>query len=50
MNLKNFEFKARVDDIEEPENRLLTLHPKFRGIDHQTDIYFNASHGRLKLR
>lgn len=50
MNLKNFEFKARVNDIEEPENRLLTLHPEFRGIDHQTDTYFNATHGRLKLR
>lgn len=50
MNIKNFEFKAKVDDIEKYENKLLTLNPEFRGLDHQIDTYFNAQHGRLKLR
>jgi len=50
MNLRNFEFKARADNIEKSENLLLTLNPEFRGIDHQTDTYFNVEHGRLKLR
>ncbi len=50
MNLRNFEFKARADEIEKSENLLLTLNPEFKGIDHQTDTYFNVVHGRLKLR
>ncbi len=50
MNIKNFEFKAKVENIEKYENKLLTLSPKFQGIDHQIDTYFNAQHGRLKLR
>lgn len=50
MNIKNFEFKARIDEIEKYENKLLTLNPKFQGLDHQIDTYFNAKQGRLKLR
>jgi predicted adenylyl cyclase CyaB len=50
MNIKNFEFKAKIDEIEKYENKLLTLHPIFRGLDHQTDTYFKVQHGRLKLR
>ena len=50
MNIKNFEFKARVDSTEKYENKLLTLNPRFEGIDHQVDTYFNVSKGRLKLR
>lgn len=50
MNIKNFEFKAKVDEIEKYENKLLTLNPKFHGLDHQIDTYFNVQHGRLKLR
>lgn len=50
MNIKNFEFKAKIDEIEKYENKLLTLYPKFQGIDHQIDTYFNVPHGRLKLR
>jgi predicted adenylyl cyclase CyaB len=50
MNIKNFEFKAKVDDTEKYENKLLALNPTFHGIDHQIDTYFNAQHGRLKLR
>jgi adenylate cyclase, class 2 len=50
MNIKNFEFKAKVGDIEKYENKLLTLNPKFQGLDHQIDTYFNTQLGRLKLR
>jgi len=50
MNIKNFEFKAKVNEIEPYENKLLTLHPEFKGLDHQVDTYFNVPHGRLKLR
>lgn len=50
MNIKNFEFKAKVEDLEKYEKQLLALNPKFQGLDHQIDTYFNAKLGRLKLR
>lgn len=50
MNIKNFEFKARVEELEKYESKLLTLSPRFQGLDHQIDTYFNARRGRLKLR
>ena len=50
MNIKNFEFKAKVDNLEKYENKLLTLDPVLIGTDHQVDTYFNVSKGRLKLR
>jgi len=50
MNIINFEFKAKVSEIEKYENKLLTLNPIFIGLDHQIDTYFNGAHGRLKLR
>ena len=50
MNIKNFEFKAKVSNLEKYENKLLALNPKFKGVDHQIDTYFHAKHGRLKLR
>lgn len=50
MKIKNFEFKARVNSLEECEDQLLRLNPKNFGIDHQIDTYFNAQKGRLKLR
>lgn len=50
MKIKNFEFKAKVNSLEEYENVLLELKPTFFGTDHQTDTYFNTSKGRLKLR
>lgn len=46
----NFEFKARVRDITEAEKKLLQLAPLFMGEDYQKDTYYNARHGRLKLR
>jgi predicted adenylyl cyclase CyaB len=46
----NFEFKARVKNVDEAEEKLLQLNPTFIGIDLQTDTYFNVDQGRLKLR
>jgi len=50
MKLRNCEFKARAEDIDKLEQKLLDLNPLFRGEDHQTDTYFNVPSGRLKLR
>ncbi len=50
MSIKNFEFKARVDEIDTLEKKLLTLGPQYIGQDHQKDTYFNVPFGRLKLR
>lgn len=50
MNSKNIEFKARVAELESFENHLKTLSPRFVGLDHQIDTYFNVQQGRLKLR
>ena len=50
MNIKNFEFKAKVDSLEKYENKLLSLNPTYQGLDHQIDTYFNVQKGRLKLR
>lgn len=46
----NIEFKARKNNIAALENKLLSLNPRFVGIDHQKDTYFNVPKGRLKLR
>ncbi len=50
MNIKNFEFKAKVDNPDSYEQKLLSLHPLFKGEDHQIDTYFKVPVGRLKLR
>lgn len=50
MEIKNFEFKVKVAQIDIYERKLLSLRPTFIGTDHQVDTYFNAPHGRLKLR
>ncbi len=50
MNIKNFEFKARVESLEPFEQILRELHADFKGVDHQIDTYFNVPKGRLKLR
>lgn len=50
MNIRNYEFKARVEDITPFEQKLLSKNPLFKGVDHQIDTYFNVPHGRLKLR
>jgi adenylate cyclase, class 2 len=48
--VKNVEFKAKVNEIESYEQKLLSLDADFKGLDHQVDTYFNVAHGRLKLR
>lgn len=50
MKITNFEFKAKVSNLREYEQKLLTINPYYQGLDHQTDTYFNVPHGRLKLR
>lgn len=50
MNIRNFEFKAKVDQLEKYESKLLELNPVFKGTDHQIDTYFDVPKGRLKLR
>lgn len=50
MNRKNIEFKAKVEALEQYEEKLKGLNPLFIGLDHQIDTYFNVPHGRLKLR
>ncbi|MBS3738750.1 class IV adenylate cyclase [Mesohalobacter halotolerans] len=50
MNIKNYEFKAKVSDIKKYERKLLSLQPNYQGLDHQIDTYFNVKYGRLKLR
>lgn len=46
----NVEFKAKVNNIDYLEAKLLTRKPKFIGLDHQIDTYFNTNENRLKLR
>ncbi len=50
MNIKNYEFKASVENLERYEEKLLSLNPIYHGLDHQIDTYFNVPKGRLKLR
>jgi len=50
MNIINFEFKARTKHLQKLEEKLLSLHPVFKGEDHQIDTYYNIETGRLKLR
>lgn len=50
MKITNYEFKAIAKNIDELEEKLLSLNPFFKGLDHQIDTYFNVPNGRLKLR
>ncbi len=50
MSILNFEFKAKTEDLDDLEKKLLILNPTFIGEDNQTDTYFNVTQGRLKLR
>ena len=50
MTHLNIEFKAKANNIEGLEEKLLSLNPQFIGEDHQKDTYYNVNTGRLKLR
>ena len=50
MAFLNVEIKATCKQPEVIHNYLLSHDAEFKGKDEQTDTYFNASNGRLKLR
>ncbi|HMU45973.1 MAG TPA: class IV adenylate cyclase [Chitinophagaceae bacterium] len=50
MSHLNVEIKAKCNDPAFVRNYLLSAGAEFKGIDTQTDTYFNVSAGRLKLR
>jgi predicted adenylyl cyclase CyaB len=50
MPFLNVEIKAKCNDAGFIRNYLLSKGAEFRGVDEQTDTYFNVSRGRLKLR
>ena len=50
MSFVNVEIKARTNNTDAIRNWLIDQKADFKGTDWQTDIYFNVSNGRLKLR
>jgi adenylate cyclase class 2 len=46
----NVEIKARVSDPSRIRKYLVDHHASYKGVDLQTDTYFNVRNGRLKLR
>jgi len=50
MAFTNVEIKARTNKANTIRNFLLDNKAEFKGVDEQTDTYFNVEHGRLKLR
>ena len=50
MKFLNVEIKANCGDVSFIRNYLLSNHAEFKGVDVQTDTYFNVPNGRLKLR
>lgn len=50
MSHTNIEIKARCKDPQKIREFLQKAGADFKGIDNQTDTYYQSSHGRLKLR
>jgi predicted adenylyl cyclase CyaB len=50
MAFLNVEIKAKCKNAGFIRNYLLSAGADFKGVDEQTDTYFNVYHGRLKLR
>jgi len=50
MSYLNIEIKARCADPSFIREYLQSHDAEFKGVDFQTDTYFNVRHGRLKLR
>ena len=48
--MKNVEIKAKTSNPDKVEKILLKNGADFKGLDEQTDTYFNVKNGRLKLR
>jgi len=46
----NVEIKAKCNDVDTVRNYLMNKGADFKGLDEQTDTYFNVMNGRLKLR
>jgi adenylate cyclase class 2 len=46
----NIEIKARCADLEKLRTVLTEIKADYKGLDRQTDTYFNVARGRLKLR
>jgi predicted adenylyl cyclase CyaB len=46
----DFSIKARCNDLADAEKRLMKLRAEFIGEDLQTDTYFSAPLGKMKLR
>lgn len=50
MSYLNVEIKARCSDPSSIRQYLILNGAEFKGLDEQTDTYFNVPNGRLKLR
>lgn len=50
MTSLNVEIKAKCNNASSIRKYLLDNNADFKGVDEQTDTYFNVQHGRLKLR
>jgi len=50
MSIRNVEIKARSTRNDEIRDILKEQGADFKGVDHQTDTYFQVPNGRLKLR
>ena len=50
MLFLNVEIKAKCYNADRIRNYLLANNAEFKGVDQQTDSYFNVPNGRLKLR
>lgn len=50
MSFLNVEIKARSADPEDIRRFLTANNAEFKGLDEQSDTYFNVANGRLKLR
>ena len=48
--MKNIEIKAKCTNPDKIEKILLENGADYKGLDNQTDTYFNVNKGRLKLR
>ena len=50
MSILNIEIKAKCSDPTKIRKILYSRGADFKGTDHQIDTYFNANHGRFKMR